>query len=391
MTDCRSEKIRNLIITHLGKKDLEKYDATVKACKLGNALKDERTWAPLCPEYRNLKGVTCGEIEEFLNLETEGFFTTDKYKQIVDDALDPRWKPSPKEQNENFIDIIKAVVSDKEFSNFLETISTCDTVQQMVDAIYVKTKYMDPEERKFEEDYLRHVKVYDRDEAYEAFKNIGDWIESDTPGILKDPSTIFVTTPRGGHEMLSIFAYANDIDKEQIPSDITWEFNIEPDVRDEYRTRTITEDSIRDKEVSFEMIDMGDADMFGRDWMEHTSNAVRNIFIVDDIIASGQQVQKTAATLEDMFPNANINSVTLCKRDETHPDIKIKVKNYYTDTKTTGIDRFIELRGKGKLENEYITCLFPHACPDGRSDRIMVELMGGNRCPPEKRIARKDL
>ena len=53
--------------------------------------------------------------------------------------------------------------------------------------------------------------------------------------------------------------------------------------------------------------------------------------------------------------------------------------------------KFKELRERGKLDNEYITCLFPHACPDGSSDKLMIELMGDSRCSPEKRISRRDL
>jgi hypothetical protein len=316
--------MRALIQKHLGEDQAKIYDETIKNCKLGRAIKENRTWAPLCPEYPNLKGVTCTEIDEFIG----------------------------------------------------ENIKFADNTQLI-------------------KDYLHHVKVYDRDEIYTAFKRIGKQIKSNYPkyrNILRDSSTIYVTTPRGGHEMLSIFAYANGIKKEQIPSDITWQLDLKPEAREEYGIDAITEDWIREKEVSFEMVDTKDIHMFGKDWMGNRSEEVKTIFIVDDIIASGQQINRTAGELSEMFPDAEINSITLCKREDEDCDMLESITEcYYTDTETIGIEKFKELREQGEIDNEYITCLFPHACPDGRSDDIMIELMGGERCPPEKRIARRDL
>jgi hypoxanthine phosphoribosyltransferase len=331
MTQCDPPKIRSLIEKHLGKDKAKEYDTIVEQCKLGQALKDDRVWAPLCPEYPNLKGVTCEEIDKFLSATQ-----TLKRGQIGN----------------------------------LETINN---------------KII------FNKDYLHHVKVYDRDEAYEAFKNIGELIEEDSPGILQDPSTIFVTTPRGGHEMLSIFTYANDISKKQIPSDIQWSHIAhegystmhEHEYRKDPHKKAVDDDAKYFTEI------------YGKDWMGHHSDPVKTIFIVDDIIASGEQIHHTKIELDAMFPDATINSITLCKRsdDVVSPALPQEIKKYYTDAETIGIHEFkIANRNKLPLEaNQYITCLFPHACPDGESDQLMIDLMGGERCPPEKRIARRDL
>jgi len=332
LTKCGSEKLRE-IIADLGDPDLlERYDKTVDSCKLGNALKDERTWAPLCPEYPNLKGVTCEEIDNFLEKT--------KIKHVVPGATDDN-----------------------------------------------RVLHRSPEDKEFVEDYLHHVKVYDRDEAYQAFKKIGDQIEKDMPGVLHDTSTIFVTTPRGGHEMLSIFAYANDLRKSQIPSDITWEHNTRT-----LGNRPITEKAYREKTAKEIAPSDYDTIMFGKTWLGDRSEEVKNIFIVDDIIASGQQIDRTVKELKDMFPDANINSVTLCKRsDDVLLDENLPEK-CYTDIVTSGIGKFKYYREHGyPLDEEYITCEFPHACPDGSSDKLMIELMGGERCPPEKRLSRRDL
>jgi len=44
-----------------------------------------------------------------------------------------------------------------------------------------------------------------------------------------------------------------------------------------------------------------------------------------------------------------------------------------------------------KCVSEIITCIFPHACPDGYSDKIISKLMGDKRCSPEKRIREEDM
>ena len=72
--------------------------------------------------------------------------------------------------------------------------------------------------REYFEDYLQHVMVYDRDDIISMCYDLGQQIEEKYPEKLHSDHSIFVTTPRGGHEVLSIFAYTNDLKKEQIPS-----------------------------------------------------------------------------------------------------------------------------------------------------------------------------
>ena len=395
MTKCGSPKIRALIQKYLGEEHVKIYDETIDACQLCNALKDEQTWAPLCPEYPNLKGITCEEINEFVREKPHEFFATQEYEDLCRRTSDPLQQiehdETPEQRIIRFLFRVEKHMNEDEFIAFKEVISpyrvSVERIMEFIETIKFENDIQ------FTKDYLHHVKVYDRDEIYAAFKRIGKQIKdnySKYSNILRDSSTIYVTTPRGGHEMLSIFAYANGIKKEQIPSDITWQIDIKPELQEEYGLSAITDEWIREKEISFEMNDTENVHMFGKDWMGNKSKEIKTIFIVDDIIASGKQIDRTTGELRDMFPNAEINSITLCKRETEEYMLESIAKRYYNDIETIGIEKFKELRSQDKLDHEYITCLFPHACPDGRADDIIIELMG-DRCSPEKRISRRDL
>lgn len=388
------------IVSNIGDPDiLASFDSTVEDAEIGRSAKESRSWVPLCKSYPNIKGVTCEEIDEFIEKSLPPFFYSQYYKDEVAEIKkehkkllysqsidDTEYDEINDELKERYHDLITDNVCPDELNEdqiyiVMTGLERSDNVIKYIDTI-------DHTNSQFVDDYLHHIKVYDRDEAYTAFKRIGDQIEADDPGILHDRSTIFVTTPRGGYEMLSTFAYANDIkDKGQIPSDIIWS-HLECDGYDavhEHEYRTNPHKTILDEDATYF------TEIYGKDWMDHVSEPVENIFIVDDIIASGDQVHRTVKDLRRMFPDASINSVTLCKRDNTSPALPSEVNKYYTDTPTIGINEFTSLREEGEIDNEYITCLFSHAAPDGTSDKLMIKLMGNTRYPPERRISREDL
>jgi hypothetical protein len=394
--NCGSEKLRSLVKEYFGEEELDHYDEMVDQCKLGQALKDDRVWAPLCPDYPNLKGVTCDEIDKFVDTKSYTFFTTAKYDQIKDDALAVPSDVYDPARIDRLVELLRAMTTPEDFAKHYDENKIYRSTHDIITDIEKQVAADKPSDMTFTEDYFHHVKVYDRDEAYSAFKKVGAQIEEDMPGTLHDPSTIFVTTPRGGHEMLSMFAYANDIKKENVPSDITWEHIVREE--EKYGTGIIEEKHIRKKHVGIAPEDVFHTKIFGKTWLGNKSDNVKQIFIVDDIIASAMQVKRTNDELREMFPDAEIYSVVLCKRedvniakDDPNPSYNPIEKCYY-DTETSGIDKFREARTKNELFNkEYITCSFQHACPDGTSDQLMNELMGDKRCSPEKRISKRDL
>ncbi|RLE65096.1 MAG: hypothetical protein DRJ47_06270, partial [Thermoprotei archaeon] len=166
-------------------------------------------WVPLCKEYPNLYGITCEDIDEFI----------DAYIETHED--------------------IELYVSERGLEH------------RVIDKI---------EEREYLIQYLKHVKCLDRIEVYRACRAIGKRLRSELKLSLDSPLNMYLTSPRGGYETLSIFAYANDLMKRNIPVDLRI-------VNDKLYGKTIYDLEL---DTSFDI-------------------SVCNIIIVDDIIASGQQ------------------------------------------------------------------------------------------------------
>jgi len=272
-------------------------------------------------------------------------------------------------------------------------------------------------------DYLQHVMIYDRDDIFKMCINLGEQIEKKYPGKLHDPHSIFVTTPRGGHEVLSIFAYANDFKKEQIPSHIrsinkneqkiinramksdkpgfitAWAYG----VTDEAET---TEDI----ENAYRHIQEGNLPIIPDIWINTLSNYFRNkvetVFIIDDIIASGEQMQQAVPKLLKFFNEyrtviidefVEVIPVVLVKRKDwfyEHEDYASVFKKTVYDTETLGIYKwnmarhslkkafvkYEEVRKQWEKDfDSLITVRFPWGSPDGESDRILTKLYEGRR------------
>jgi len=237
-------------------------------------------------------------------------------------------------------------------------------------------------------DYIKHIKVYSDDEEYEALRKIGDKIrETLGSDIMYSNKTVYITTPRGGHEILSKFAYANKIHKSQIPSDILHVSELQKTYPQAHYVR---------KEVK----GMSDEDVIGSDWLGNLSDKIENVFIVDDVIASGDQVNTVISNIKKKIPNARIYIVTLCDRGEKYRSqtgdmYQILADGRFTDTRTVGIGGFLEksrlkeLKENGYVDGIWATCVFAHACPDGRSDELSTYLYGGDRCPPGRMRKKK--
>jgi len=275
-------------------------------------------WVPLCKEYPNLYGITCEDIDEFIDAYIE-------------------------QHGDNISDKI--------------------------------------EKRKYLIQYLKHVKCLDRIEVYRACRAIGKRLRSELKLSLDSPLNMYLTSPRGGYETLSIFAYANDLMKRNIPVDLRI-------VNDKLYGKTIYDLEL---DTSFDI-------------------SVCNIIIVDDIIASGQQFCAAirsfcAFLLENSEPLFNelknrIYYVTVACRDEPSyicmiesSHNKDKLDEVILDTwnnrtfsfyRTIGIHKFDEIYHTGKPRKlDIITMRFPWGSPDGESDEIIRALYKGRHIEPE--------
>jgi len=292
-------------------------------------------WTPLCPEYPNLYGLTCEDIHQFIEDFVSG-------SHAISIKKDKSYKIIP-------------LLSESEKRDYIES-------------------------------YLHHVKCLDRIELFDICYDLGtklNYILDDRPN---EASNAYITSPRGGYEVLSIFSYANEIPKECIPMDFR---------------------SYNGKLYHLYLYSM---DILEE--LEYMDNFTRNIIIIDDIIASGQQFTLSIYNLEQYCRHNNITYkpsifyATIATRkhptwltqqvrayeegskliDEETLSLTMDVFNnrtvsYYT---TIGIKTFNALYLNNLLDEDHlITLRFPWGSPDGESDQLLRSLYKGRHHEPE--------
>ena len=497
----------------MGKKDWE---------IIGKEAETNRRWIPLCPQYPNLKGVTCEEIDDFV-----------KQFPIPLNRMPDTWNSLSPKTRKAWAKSLEVNIEDEEMFKRSWSRLPKRTQNYLRGKLELEIEKVEDNEptQDIVEDYLQSIVMYDRDEEYNAMKllgyELGERIWETMPieekmrlvkrhpnteifvdtqkhreysetvpfddtflrMILEDGGTIYVTTPRGGHETLSIFSYANQIPKHNIPSDIAMAWD-EWEIIGEGGRLEVLKYSGFDKKYSTwayndlppEMRDR----LFrprGANWLGDKSDAVKRVVIVDDIVASGMQINSAYHNVRRAFPDAEVFSVHLCHRDipsnesplnpydemadnyghavydvptvgmhyfkrcrewlpvkkeldrvgswdDLSPEAKMKISGQSLgyihgvpdDFEGDDAERWMSGRiapYKGEpdwkkkiiksrkareeleimtevcvsddLHKNAVSCVFPHACPDGESDKLMVGLLGEQRCSPDKRIGRRDL
>ncbi len=224
-------------------------------------------------------------------------------------------------------------------------------------------------------------------EVQEAIERFDIWIAGDFgrfKQLSQTGSTIFVTSPRGGHEFLSIYSYANGILKDLVPSDIVSK-------GEEYSSQAT---SWKPKE--------SELNLRGVTWLGNESNEIARVVVLDDIIASGEQRRRYYNTLRLKFPKIPLYYISVMARrsgyrNEDYEDNEEQLAQYldgdpnliskygvfdgwsgeYWQDESIGIKGFrddvSEFGVKGT--NDLITAVFPWSAPDGGSDdasRIML-------------------
>lgn len=365
----------------------------------------EDKWVSLCPDYPNLKGLTCDEIEKYIK------------------------KPSVRSVNiPMHILYMDKRVSEKDVANkkFVES--------------YIKK-------------YLKSLLVYDRDMIYNDAIKIGEEIDREYPGAIESRHSMFTTSPRGGLEFLSIFSYANDLHKSQIPNVFYTDVDLIDDkinnneytirelrqllrISKKYKSRShrkfdlvtfnewkqdaapYIKRSGRDYIISnyidkcthieeyidklieciMNRIDKHIEDLknkikelkkerkflskspkhYGDTWISHPrgKHDIRNVFIIDDIIASGEQQFMMMSHIINKFgTDINVQPVALCGRNKK-VKYMVNFEEHEIDPiigrEILGIEKWSALNYKG-----YVASVFPWSIPDGESDEISRDIYGG--------------
>jgi hypothetical protein len=241
----------------------------------------------------------------------------------------------------------------------------------------LESKNLEPEDNPaYRYEYLKHCRVFDRDdihdESLELFDKIKDTLEADYNN-FKYSNTIFVTSPRGGHELLSIFGYANNIPKFCFPSLTEPEF--------EFDEETLDNEKIEKGRLSFKTY---------LDNTNYMNNSSFNVVYIDDVTQSGEQLGLLNETLNNLkrtydLPEFNVVTATIGSRDfdlnTASPQDNKPEYNYLghvTNYKLMSKNDYDYKYSEEILDEDDVSGIaFPWSIPDSKNDKLLRELYGG--------------
>jgi len=223
------------------------------------------------------------------------------------------------------------------------------------------------EDKEITKEYLKHIKCYDKDDIRHYSKKAFIKFEKtvvEKYGMLKiaqkdgkDPyskeKTIFVTSPRGGFEIISDFAYTNGLSKTNLPYDLE-------------KYSTFSGDTTM-RAVSLP---------YG-----YSISDVNDIVFVDDIYMSGEQCEKAFHELKfainkmnlkaEEIPRLHYVAITGSKFDY-HQDVVDKWNSF-------SVGDEVDFRRSGKHFNEVSAVIYPFSIPDGGRHKIARKIYGNKK------------
>lgn len=320
---------------------------------------EEKDWAHLSIKYPNLIGLTDQQIEKFIDDEINDMhssydWTNDVLRSMYDNPFIDEFFPEPngdKWFNKGY----------KEFSYYVQ------------DKHYNGKSLMKNIRRKELEIYISKMKCYNKEDLEEiskkSYSNLhaefdkiqnliakGQLPQQELPSLNYD--TVYLTSPRGGLETLSTFAYANHISKEIIPFDL--------DIKSEY-SRTLATNSLP----------------YGR-----KVEQVRDIIYIDDICMSGEQQTKAYDTLQDTLEKLKVDKnkkprlhylalVGSSKVIKEEKGRRVVVPEEETQREWTSVTigdlHNFEKNKKGDYD-DVSAIVFPYSIPDGTHHQIARNL-----------------
>jgi len=204
------------------------------------------------------------------------------------------------------------------------------------------------EDKEVVKEYIKHIKCYDKDDirevsktAYAKFRDImkEKYYHIEPFPDAKDPynpdTTIFITSPRGGFDVLSDFGYANKLDKKNFPYDLE---------KSGYEYPTLKADSLP----------------YGTNISD-----VNDVVFIDDIYMSGEQCDRGYNVLKNKLGNFDLPKNQIPR---LHYMAMVGNKNA-SEGKYKGWDSFIvgeefNFKREGKHFEEVSAIVFPFSIPD---------------------------
>ena len=244
-----------------------------------------------------------------------------------------------------FSRVIQKQESEDDWSHF--SINYSNIIGLTDEEIETFIKNTEEPNRELVKEYIKHIKCYNQDDIREVSKKAFE--EFDT--IMRDKEmsgklspenkylttrTIFITSPRGGFNILSDFGYANKLSKEYFPYDF--------ERSTFYDTPTLKSESLP----------------YGK----HIED-VNDIVFIDDIYMSGEQCERAYSELRDKIKELNIP-------DEQKPRLHyITIAGNKHESRgrhnwnTFTIGNEFSFKRDGKKFEEVSAVVFPFSIPDG--------------------------
>jgi len=239
--------------------------------------------------------------------------------------------------------VIHKQIKEEDWSHFSNNYSNIIGLTDEEIEAYIKNTPYDKEEIK---EYIKHIKCYNQEDIREiskkAFKKFEDIMNKKNPTEYnKNPyykdSTIFITSPRGGFDVLSDFGYANSLRKKHFPYDL------------ERYGFTNTGPTLKSESLPY----------------GESINDVNDIVFIDDIYMSGEQCERAHKELTDKIKELNISKEELPR---LHYMTMVGNKNTTQgkhEWETFIVGEEYSFKRDGKNFEEVSAVVFPFSIPDG--------------------------
>lgn len=240
--------------------------------------------------------------------------------------------------------VIKTQISKDDWSHLSEMYSNIIGLSDEEIENFIKNTSENKEKIR---EYIKHIRCYNQDDIREISKKMYKDFEAimnkkaqegkltkENP--YNEDTTIFITSPRGGFDILSDFGYANELNKRQFPYDL-------------------------------ERYESGYSQTLRSESLPYGSgiNDVNDIVFIDDIYMSGEQCGKAYYELDKKLRELNISN-------DQKPRIHYMsiAGNEHASQGKAGWDTFIvgekfNFRRKGNQFEGISAVVFPFSIPDG--------------------------
>jgi len=255
-------------------------------------------------------------------------------------------------------------ITDEEVENYFKVGYYPYSIDKLVQDNYPSMTHEDSVKTKeyLAKEYVKKIKCFNRNDILELsgkvhkdFLNQCKIFENDGNNPFSESKVAYVTSPRGGFEVLSEYSYANRLDKNKLPFDF--------ELGNTYETSTKNEKTLKSVSLPYGA----------------SIEDVNDIVFIDDICLSGEQERRARIELDQLVENIGVSKnqiprlhyVVLVGNKERFVEINgnLKMKNDQANnswsTVSIGELHDFTFGHVSKSWNDVSAVVFPHSIPDG--------------------------